>query len=65
MFADVAETRSAQQRIGNRVEDHIGITVPGKAAAMRHFDSAEHQWTIARESVNVEAYSGTRPQPPG
>ena len=39
MLADVAEAAGAEQGIGDRVEDDVGIAVAGKAAAVRHLDA--------------------------
>ena len=55
MLADVAQPGGAEQGIGDRVEDDIGIAVAGQAALMRNFDSAHHQRAFAPERVDIEA----------
>ena len=40
----------------------VGVAVAGKAAAVRHFDAAEHDRALAGEGVDVEAHAGARRQ---
>ena len=65
MLADVAEAGRAEQRVGDGMEDDVGIAVAGEAAAVRDCDAAEHDRPFAGEGVNVEAHAGARDQPAG
>jgi hypothetical protein len=47
VLADVAETRRAEDRVGDRVKDDVRVAVAGEAAGMRHGDTAEHDRTFA------------------
>ena len=42
MLADVAETGGAQQGIGDRMEDDVGVAVAGEARGVGDRDAAEH-----------------------
>ena len=55
----------AEQRIGDRVEDDVGVAVPGEPAGMGDGDPAEHHRALAGEGVDVEAEAGARDQPGG
>ena len=63
MLADVAEAGGAEQSVSDRVEHDVGIAVAGKAAAVRHFDAAEHDRTFACKGVNVETHARARDKP--
>lgn len=65
MLADVAEPRCAEERVGDGVQDNVGVAVPGEAASMRHFDAAKHDRSLAGEAVNVEARTGARAKQSG
>ena len=63
MLADVAEPGRAEQRVGDRVEDDVGIAVAGESARVGNRDAAEHHRAVAGEAVDVEADAGPRDQP--
>jgi hypothetical protein len=65
MFANVAKAGRAEQGVGDRVKDDVGIAVAGEAAAVRDFDAAEHDRAVAGEGVDVESHAGARPEAPG
>ena len=65
MLADIAKPGGAEQGVGDRVEDDVGVAVAGKAARMGHGDAAEHHRAFAGEAVNVEAQAGPRHQTRG
>jgi hypothetical protein len=65
MSADVAEPGGAEQSIGDRVKDDVGVAVARKAVAMRHCNPAEYYRTVAGKGVDVEAQAGARYQPGG
>ena len=53
--AEIGQPGRAEHRVGDRVGDHVGVGVPGEAAARRDRDSAEHERTVAAERVHVVA----------
>src|SRR5579863_5754021 len=60
MGANVAQRGCAEQRVANRMTQHIAIGVPDSTLLKRHFDSANHQFAIFREPMQVIANSGAR-----
>jgi hypothetical protein len=60
MLADIPKASCAQQSIGNRVEDNVGVAVPGQPARMWHYDAAEHDGAFAGEGMDVEAHTRAR-----
>ena len=57
VLADVAQPGRAQQRVGDRVGDHVGVAVPGRPALARERHAAEDERTVrvVGEGVHVEA----------
>ena len=57
MLADVAEAGRAEQRVGDRVGDDVGVAVAGEAGAAVEGDAAEHERAIGVrvEGMHVEA----------
>ena len=54
MRADVAKPRRPQQRIGDRMENDVGIAVAKKAACVGHSDSAKHDRAFAGKASMVK-----------
>src|SRR5579872_2919948 len=65
MLADVAKARSAQKGIGNCMQNHVGVAMPGESSLVRDRNTAEHNRSFAREGVDIEAHSGARTQAAG
>ena len=65
MLADIAKAGGAEQSVGDRMKDDVGVAVAGKAAAMRNLDPAKHDRAFAGEGVDVEAHAGARTKPAG
>jgi hypothetical protein len=63
MLADVAETGGAEQRVRDCVKHDVGVAVPGKTAAVRHLDAAEHDRSFTGEGMDVEAHARSRRKP--
>ena len=59
MLTDVAERGGAEERVGDRVQDDVGIAVAGEATRVRDRDAAKHQRPFARKSMDVEADAGS------
>jgi len=57
VLADVAEPRRAEECVGDRVGDGVGVAVSREAAASLEGDAAEHQWPrgVVVEAVDVES----------
>ena len=53
MAADIAQRRRAEQRIGNRVQQCVGIRMTEQTAAVRDRDAAEDQFTSRYQGVAV------------
>lgn len=58
MFADVAKAGRAQERIGQRMKDDVGIAVAGEPAAVRDFDAAEHDRAFTGKGMDIKAHAG-------
>jgi hypothetical protein len=52
--ADVAVRDRAEQRVGDRVEQDVGVAMTGKRGDMRHPDPAEPDMIARRKGVDVE-----------
>ena len=64
VLADVAQPGRAEQRVDDRVGEHVGVRVPGEAALARDLDPAEDQRAAVREAMGVDADAGAH-QPIG
>ena len=60
MLTDIAKACGSEQGIGDGMENDVCIAVTCKSAAVRNLDAAEHERSITRESVDVEAEAGAR-----
>jgi hypothetical protein len=63
--ADIAFDRGAQKRVGDGMEDDVGIAVAGETLVMRHLDTAHHDRSFAGKGVDIEAHSGPHCHPRG
>src|SRR6185369_9632695 len=54
MVADVAGAQRAEDRVGQRVKDDVGVAMAGKALVMRDLDAAEPQFPARGEGMDVE-----------
>lgn len=57
MLTHVARRHGAQQRIGNRVRQNIGIRVPRKPQFVGDRDASQDQATPLRETVCIKSYT--------
>jgi hypothetical protein len=55
MLADVAEARSAQQRIAQSMQDHVPVRVRAHTVRVRDTHAPEHDELAGTEGVYVEA----------
>ena len=53
--ADVAEPGRAEQRVDQRVREHVAVGVAGEAARVVELDAAEHERHALLERVRVDA----------
>ena len=53
--ADVLEPGGSEQRVGQRMREHVAVGVAGQPARMFDLDAAEHQRHAVLERVRVEA----------
>ena len=51
---DIGETGGTEQRVGERVCDHVAVGVPGEAPWMVDRDTAEDERDAVRERVGVD-----------
>ncbi len=54
MIAYVAQRRSSQKSIAQRMKSHIGIAMPQKPQMVRHFNSTEPQLTFLNKPMNIK-----------
>ena len=55
MLTDVSRTGGAEERIGEGVEDGVGIGVSGESACLRDPDASQNERATGVERVNVDA----------
>ena len=55
--ADVAQAGGAQQRIGDRMQQHVGIGMPQQAALVRNIHAADQQRAARHQRVDVPAFA--------
>ena len=55
----------AEQRVDDRVREHVGVGVAGEALLVRDVDAAEDQRAARREGVRVDAEAGADHHPIG
>ena len=60
--ADVAEPCGAEDRVGERVSDHVAVGVPGEAFGMLEANAGEHERDALRERVRVDADADAQAQ---
>ena len=58
---DVARRRRAENRVDERVSDHIAVRVPGQAPGRVQLDSAEDESPALDELVSVGAETDSHP----
>ena len=52
MVADVAGSQGAEQRVGDGVDQHVGVGVSLQAFVVRDLDSAEYEGSALDQSVH-------------
>ncbi len=52
--ADVAEPGRAEDRVGDCVQQHVGVGVTEQAALERNLDAADHQPATRHQRMDVE-----------
>ena len=57
MKTDVTHRRSAEQRIGDRMAQRVGIRVTEQAVRVRDLDTAEHELAAGDERMRVPAFA--------
>src|SRR5258708_13945383 len=55
MLPDVAQPRGAQQRVANRVQQHVGIRMAFQPLGVGDIDPADHQLLPGDKGMHVEA----------
>ena len=65
VVADVAERGGAEQRIGDRMAERIGIGVAGQAVRVRDLDAAEDQLAAGDQRMRVPAFADAQSGPRG
>ena len=55
--ADIGQGGGSQQRVGDRMQQHVGVAVADKLPVVRHIDSAQPQRPAGRGAVRVFAKS--------
>ena len=55
MHADIALSNSAEQRVGQSVQSHIGVAMADELLAVRDADTAQHHRITGTESMHVIA----------
>jgi hypothetical protein len=55
MLADVAERRRPEERIGDRVQEHVRIRVPEQALLVGNVNASDDARPIGNERVNIKA----------
>ena len=55
MLAEIAGAERAQQRAGDRVQQHVAVGVAGQPAVVRDLDAAEAQRPPCGEPMRIEA----------
>jgi hypothetical protein len=57
MGADVTQRGSAQERIGDGVQQHISVRVTQQAKVIRHFHTTQNKLPPFDQCVNVPAFT--------
>jgi hypothetical protein len=63
VLADVAEGGRTEERIDDRVQEHIGVGVTGQTRGMGDFDATENETSSHFELVDVIANTGADRHP--
>ena len=58
-LADVSQTSAAQHRVGNRVQQHIGVAVPDGVMVVRQRQTAQYQRSARRQAMRVVSDSNS------
>ena len=59
MRADITQPGGAQQRVGDGVQQHIGIRMPQQPGAVGDLHAAQHQPPSRHQRVDVPALSNS------
>ena len=59
VFADIAECSRTEQRITDRVQQHIRIRVSEQAAFKRNIDATDHAFAAFDQSMHIKAVADT------
>ena len=59
MFADVTQSCGADQGIAKRMQQHVGIGMPGESALKRNGHAADDQRPPLNQRMHVKALSDT------
>ena len=59
VVADVAERGGAEERIGDRVAERVGIGMARKSAIVRNLNAAQHEFSSAAKSMRVKTVPNT------
>ena len=52
-LANVAQGGGTEDRIGDRVQQHVGVAVPDQVPVVRHLDAAQQQRSAIRQPMRV------------
>jgi hypothetical protein len=64
MRANVAHAGSAKQRVGDRVQQSIGIRMAQQAFAVRHMHAAQHERSALYQGMDVPAFTDSNSHTP-
>ncbi len=55
MTADVAEARCPEQRVADRMQQHVGVGMSGEPPVVGDIDTADDELTTGHQRMDVEA----------
>ncbi|MOA19102.1 hypothetical protein D3C78_1394590 [compost metagenome] len=55
--ADVPQRRAAQQRIGDGMQQHVGIRMPEQAHAVGNFHAADDELAAGHQGVDIPTFT--------
>ena len=61
MPPDVTQSRRAEQRVTDRVKQHVGIGVSGQTQVIGNVHAADDQFAVRRKAVDVKSLPYPQP----
>src|SRR5687768_3752184 len=65
MRTDIAQRRGAEQRVAQRMDQHVGVGVPGQSLVVRDLDAADDQLSSGYQRVRIKSLPDPHRSPPG